>query len=154
MTGTPVTRGPGRPRKNPTPADPAWTPAPARGTLATLHRNNIPHSEPLLDPRRTSRKKGRINLKAVAEVLEARGLDPAEEILDIYESGALEPDVAARVMLTMMEYVHAKKKSVEISGPDGGPIRMEQMSDAALMRIASQALVPDVTDVEVKEMLS
>lgn len=85
---------------------------------------NKPHArEPYLSYRRSSRMPGRINLKAVAEVLQERGLDPTEAIIDILrpvdEQGnpvpsRLDPDVQARILNELLQYTQPKLKSVEI----------------------------------------
>jgi len=79
---------------------------------------------PLIDPRRSTGKRlGRINLRAVAEVLAERGLDPTEAIVNILqpvgEDGMplpckLEPDVQARILNELLQYTQPKLKSVEI----------------------------------------
>jgi len=159
MTTAPVKRGPGRPRK--TESDKPSFGGQSDGVRSTsgwlANRANPP--APLIDPRRAGRKG--INLKAVSEILIERGLDPVAEIVRIYQTEQLDPDVRIRVMSTLMEYVHAKRKSVEITGAEGGAIKVESMSNDVLAAIAAQALantvdeltLDDVTDVEVKEML-
>lgn len=107
-------------------------------------------------PHRTDRTGKKLNLKAVAEILVEEGLDPTRELVRIIKKeGALDPEVRARLLTTLMEYVHPKKKSVEITGAEGGPIVLEHVSDALLLKIATQGEVIDadaeeVTDVEVK----
>jgi hypothetical protein len=123
------------------------------GSMARIQAENKAAPTKLyIDPKRTasgaSARAGKMNLKAVAEVLMEQGLDPTVEIVKILKAGTLEADVQARVLMTLMEFVHAKKKSVEISGADGGAIQIEHVSDAALMKIAMQALPnADVIDV-------
>lgn len=57
-----------------------------------------------------------INLRAVAEVLESYGLDPTVEFAKVLQiEGALEPEVRARMLLEIMQYVHPKLKSVELT---------------------------------------
>lgn len=77
--------------------------------------------------------RGRINLKAVAEVLQERGLDPTSEIVDVLEAKrivkvfdkalgmeveveepVLDPDTRARINLELLQYVQPKLKSIEV----------------------------------------
>lgn len=123
------------------------------GTMQRIHKENAPEPEKLYLPGgRTSARQGnnRINLKAVAEVLAEKGLDPTVALVDIIQSGTLPPDIQARVLGTLMEYVHSKKKSVEITGADGGAIQVENVTDDVLMRIAMKAIPEEITDVDDK----
>lgn len=133
--------------------DPPESKSSVVGTMDWLHTNNKPQPDRVyVDQRHSARKSGRINLKAVADVLSEHGLDPTVALVSIIRSGKLDVDVEARLLTTLLEYTQAKKKSVEITGAAGGPIQMENVSDALLWRIAQQALpeVEDVTDVEPK----
>lgn len=78
----------------------------------------------VIDPARTSRTPGRINLKAVAEVLSERGLDPTEEIIKLLMPrfsadgspmpDVLDADVKARMWNELLQYTQPKLKSVEV----------------------------------------
>lgn len=119
-----------------------------RGTMNRLHQMNAPQPVKLyLDPKRTA-KRGGFNIRAVVDVLLEQGLDPTEELVKILKAGTLPPEIQVRTLASLMEYVHSKKKSVEITGEGGGPVQLEHVSDAALMRIAAQAL-PDADIVDV-----
>jgi hypothetical protein len=71
---------------------------------------------------RSSRTPGRINLRAVAEVLAARGLDPTEELVDIVDAvddrgrPILDPEVRARILNELLQYTQPKLKSIEVRG--------------------------------------
>ena len=131
------------------------TDEPYRGFTSTFHKSKrkLTDKGPKGDPNkhlpqnRSSKRKDKINLRAVGEVLAARGLDPTDRLVDIIESGSLEPDVESRTLLTLLEYVQPKRKSVEVSGTVG-IVRPEQLSDADLLKIAMQAAAEDATDVE------
>lgn len=75
---------------------------------------------PLLPANRTNRRGARINLKAVGEVLAARGLDPTEELIDILDAvddkgrPVLDADVRARILNELLQYTQPKLKSVEV----------------------------------------
>ena len=78
-----------------------------------------------VDPKRTARRPGRINLKSVAEVLEARGMDPTEALVNILQpmdeegnalSCRLPPDIQARILNELLQYTQPKLKSIEIRG--------------------------------------
>lgn len=120
------------------------------GTLYTLSKNAPAVEKLYLAENKSARRPARINLKAVAEVLAEHGLDPTVEIIKILKSGTLDPDVQVRVLGTLQEYVHAKRKSIEVTGADGGPIQMEHLTDATLAKIAMQAV--DVIDVEATDV--
>jgi hypothetical protein len=77
-----------------------------------------------IDPKRASRTPGRINLKAVAEVLAERGMDPTVEMLKLLVPGedetgkplpaVLDADVRARIWNELLQYTQPKLKSVEV----------------------------------------
>lgn len=104
----------------------------------------------LLQPKRKSQvvRRKTINLRAVAEVLEQEGLDPTVEIVRVLKDADadLSPDLRLKTLSTLLEYTQSKKKSLEISGVNGGPIKLEAMSSAELMKIAMAP--PEVIDVE------
>lgn len=121
------------------------------GTMHRIFKENAPPTEHLFLPENRSaatKNNTKINLKAVAEVLAEKGLDPVSALVDIVKSGKLDLEVQVRVLSTLTEYVHSKKKSVEITGADGGAIQVENVSDDVLLKIAMQALPQaDVIDV-------
>lgn len=121
------------------------------GSLARIAKENSAPPEHLYLPENKSgatKRNSKINLKAVAEVLADKGLDPTVALVEIIQSGKLDPEVQVRVLSTLLEYVHSKKKSVEITGADGGAIQVEHVSDDVLLKIAMQALPQaDVVDV-------
>lgn len=80
---------------------------------------------PIIPNRNRSRKPVGINLRKVAEVLSEEGLDPTVEIVRILRSGELDPDVAARVQLELLQYCQPKLKAIEVTGKDGGPLQGE-----------------------------
>lgn len=120
---------------------------PLHSITGIIASRNRPVESLYISQARTSKVPNRINLKAVAEVLAENGLDPTVELVKVIQSGDLDPEVKARVLGTLMEYVHSKKKSVEITGADGGAIQVENVSDDVLLRIAMQAVPADVIDV-------
>lgn len=105
----------------------------------------------LMQPKRRNiqSSKRRIQLGKVAEVLEMYGLDPTVEIIRTLKDpkSNLSAELRLRTYTQLMEYVHAKKKSVELTGKDGGPIRLETATKEELLRIATQE---DVVDVEAR----
>lgn len=123
----------------------------AQDEFKELHRPEKTDSNrvPLARSHVTARY-GKINLRAVAEVLESKGLDPTVEIVRILQDPAsnLSVDLKLKTLSTLMEYTHSKKKSVEITGADGGAIKVEQASADVLMRIAMSAMDADVLDVD------
>ena len=97
-----------------------------QGTLGRMVTAATPVKPKLhVSPQRTLvGKPGRINLKAVAEVLAERGLDPTAEIIKILApvddatgertTSQLDPDVQARTWNELLQYTQPKLKSVEI----------------------------------------
>lgn len=96
-------------------------------TLQMIHDRNkstAKKQKNLIDPKRSTKGRGRINLKAVAEVLAERGLDPTEAIVAILQPvdpdtgeslpSKLELDVQARILNELLQYTQPKLKSVEI----------------------------------------
>jgi hypothetical protein len=95
--------------------------------LAGVKDGKTPH----LPKNRSLQGRGRINLKAVAEVLAARGLDPTEALVDILyptdDEGKdipcrLPADVQARVLNELLQYTQPKLKSIEIKGRIGAAV--------------------------------
>lgn len=110
--------------------------------------------KPLIDPARSMRA-GKINLKAVAEVLSERGLDPTEEIAKILEARfpdtvdrdtlevvpgryVLDAETRAKILADLLQYCQPKLKSVEISGAVG--IARLDITDEQARRLASEFL--------------
>lgn len=127
----------------------ARTPASLATPLGRLVHDATPKKiKPYIKPEATgySKSRGRLNLRAVAEVLAEHGLDPTVELVKIIESDKLDPEVRAKLLTTLLEYVHPKKKSVEITGGEGGPIQVENVSDRVLLQIAMGAVVLEEGD--------
>lgn len=85
-----------------------------------------------LNRNRSLKKSAKINLKAVAEVLQSYDLDPTEEVIKLIQAGKLEPDLCARLYMDLLEYVQPKLARTELTGKDGGALTVEIMrfSDA------------------------
>jgi hypothetical protein len=63
-----------------------------------------------------SLKKGeKLNLRRLAEVLRDEDFDLPAELVRVLRGGDLDDDVKARLMLSMLEYVEPKLKSVEVT---------------------------------------
>ena len=107
--------------------------------------NRVPYSRSAY-----AKRKGKVNIRAVAEVLEDSGLDPTVEIIRILKDpeSDLSPELRLKTYSSLMEYVHSKKRSVEVSGTDGGAIRIANASNDMLLKIAMQ----DVVDVEATDV--
>lgn len=120
-----------------------------RGTLGVMADRRIPKVRgERISKQRTgpAKRDGRLNLRAVAEVLADAGLDPTTELVKIIKSNKLDLDVQAKLLTTLMEYVHPKKKSVEITGHEGGPVQIEHVPDNVLVQIAMQGLAAEVIE--------
>lgn len=125
------------------------------GSMDKLQRDRVgtamkTHSDP-----KRSMVGGKINLKMVAEVLVAHGMDPTEEIVKILRptdpvtgkrtnaEGKLIPsllpaEVQARILGDLLQYCQPKLKSVEISGSVG--IERLDITDEQARRIAAEFL--------------
>ncbi len=65
--------------------------------------------------------------KRVAEMCEQMNLNPTQEIIKIIQDAATAPDVRARLLQDLQQYVAPKLKSIEVSGSlddDGRPIEI------------------------------
>ena len=84
--------------------------------LATPHdlQNGGLRSGDTYIKKRSSKKEGRINLRAVAEVLTEEGLDPASELIRIIRSGTLDAKTQASVLNELLQYTQPKLKAVEV----------------------------------------
>lgn len=102
----------------------------------------------LISPSRTSRTPGRINLKAVAEVLQEAGYDPTAEILKLLTPqfdaegkplpDKLDADVKARMWNELLQYTQPKLKSIEVKSK--GAVAVFDVSDEQAKRLAQEFL--------------
>ena len=76
-------------------------------------------SPPGTEDKRKANKK--INLRSVAEVLQARGLEPIAAICDVLPE--LDPAMKARTLLSLAEFVHPKLGRVEVAGDQDNPVQ-------------------------------
>lgn len=90
-----------------------------KGNTLKVSATDLAESAPQVDGRACS-KKGGINLRKVAEVLEEYGMDPTVEIVKVLPE--LDDALKAKVMLELLQYTQPKLRSVEVSGKNGGPI--------------------------------
>ena len=77
--------------------------------------------------RRGGRGKGTPNKKtqAVAEVLGELGLDPIKQMAQIAMDERVEVSIRVQVLKELCQYIAPKRKAVEITGEDGGPLELE-----------------------------
>ena len=77
--------------------------------------------------RRGGRCKGTPNKKtlAVAEVLGELGLDPIKQMGQIAMDERVEVSIRVQVLKELCQYIAPKRKAVEITGEDGGPLALE-----------------------------
>lgn len=133
----------------------------AYGTAGKMADSATPSKKkPHLPASRTANRPGRINLKAVAEVLAARGLDPTEEIINLLlppvdgngqpvpgrdgkpMGSALEPDVRARIWNELLQYTQPKLKSVDVKVK--GAIATFNVSPEQARKIAEEYLRSEI----------
>jgi hypothetical protein len=103
--------------------------------------------KPHLPQNRSAKKPGRINLRAVSEVLQDRGLDPTEELVNIIapldengepKASELDAEVRARILNELLQYTQPKLKSVEIRAKVVGT--SFDVNDEQARRIAEEFL--------------
>ena len=77
--------------------------------------------------RRGGRCKGTPNKKtmAVAELLGELGLDPIKQMGQIAMDEHVEVSIRVQVLKELCQYIAPKRKAVEITGEDGGPLELE-----------------------------
>lgn len=124
-----------------------------KGSFGGIHENNTDNGSghnKHIDENRSSKRPGRINLRAVAEVLSERGLDPTDEIVTILEARddkgryMLDADTRARIQLELLQYVQPKLKSIEIKGKLA--TTTFDVNDEQAMRIAQEFLKASIDE--------
>ncbi|HKF93854.1 MAG TPA: hypothetical protein VKB96_04485, partial [Gammaproteobacteria bacterium] len=92
--------------------------------------------------RRGGRQKGTPNKRtiAVAEKLEALGCDPIKQIGQIAMDERVEVSVRVQVLKELCQYIAPKRKAMEVTGEDGGPIMGELTLSAWLEPVNGQSL--------------
>lgn len=103
--------------------------------MTALSHYRLPYSYlGLQSGKKYSRKQGKgwgkFDLKSVIEVLEEHGLDPIEEIVKVLEKGEIKDEISVRAWLELANYVHPKKKAVELTGDGGGPLMVSVVNYA------------------------
>jgi len=102
---------------------------PAAPTSRSVVR--IAESAPRLGVEKRSKTDGdvRVNLRAVAEVCIAAGLNPAEKIVEALEGNELDAALKARVNLELLSYLQPKLKAVEVRVEDNRDLSEEQIDE-------------------------
>lgn len=95
-------------------------------------------------PKWGGKKKGyrSITLKStVREILQERGHDPVNALIDIAEDPNSSPELKAHVEAKLTRFVYPELRSTEIVGPNGGPLQHAFTSPRELLaaRIAGIA---------------
>lgn len=94
--------------------------------------------------RRGGRKKGVPNKKTqdVAEKIQKLGCDPIEGMINVANLALQEKDLAlaGNMYKELAQYIAPKRKAVEITGDDGGPIKFEPIG---IVGVAPDALDAD-----------
>ena len=91
-------------------------------------------------PKAGGRQKGTPNKKTVAllEMWDELKYDPAHALNVLLPE--LEPKQQADIHLKLMEYKYPKRKAVEISGPDSGPLDVSSSDTKELVKELVQTL--------------
>lgn len=129
----------------------------AYGTAGKMADRATPKvSKQRIGPDRSAKAPGRINLRAVAEVLASKGLDPTEEILKLMEPPthpdgspvmgqdgkpmrpALDADVRARLWNELLQYTQPKLRSVDVKVK--GAVGTFDVNDEQARKIAEEYL--------------
>lgn len=63
----------------------------------------------------------------VADKLAEIGFDPIMRMIDIANQEGCPPAIASRICAEVAQYVHAKRRSLEISGRDGEAIQIKRV---------------------------
>jgi hypothetical protein len=94
--------------------------------------------------RRGGRQKGTPNKKtiAVAEKLAALGCDPIKQMGQIAMDERVEISVRVQVLKELCQHVAPKRKAMEVTGEDGGPVKTELTVREWLESINGQSLGP------------
>lgn len=66
----------------------------------------------------------RFNIERLSDLCDRYGIDPAEVAVRGLQTGDLSDKERMDIALKLMEYTYAKRKSVEVSGEDGGPVEL------------------------------
>ena len=84
----------------------------------------------------------------VMERLEALGCDPLEGLARIAADPTTETALRARVYADLLPYLYPKRKAVEVSGPGGGAIKIddEQMSERVMRKLLGPGYAADGAD--------
>lgn len=64
------------------------------------------------------------SFERLVEVCEKRGFDPLEVVVSGCMSMGLDEKSRVEWSLKVMEYLYAKRKAVEVTGEDGGPVEV------------------------------
>lgn len=113
----------------------------------------VPDKNRHISPHMTMHKPNRINLKRVAEVLESRGMDPTEELVNILRPvdkdgnavpSKLPADIQARILNELLQYTQPKLKSIEIKGRLG--VAGFNPTDAQARAMAEEFLLGQVAE--------
>jgi hypothetical protein len=78
-------------------------------------------------PQGSGRKAGTPNKKTelLLDIFEAKEYCPAEKAIELLISGKIDPEKELDAHLKLMEFKFPKRKAVEHSGPNDGPLETE-----------------------------
>lgn len=115
---------------------------PALATNAMFDDVQTEQTNARRQPAKSRSKRGRgINLRMVAEVLEAEGFDPTLAVIKVLrKKGAVDDKTRAMIALEILQYIHPKKKAIEHSG------KLELTADQVELRLRAlmeKASAPD-----------
>jgi hypothetical protein len=65
--------------------------------------------------------------REVSERLEALGVDPIEGLTRLAADPKNSPELRAKVLSELMEYLYSKKRSLELTGSQGGPLLIKRL---------------------------
>ena len=73
-----------------------------------------------------NKNSGRKNIQntTVREICIKFGFDPIEELIKLRKSKDISIELQAKIANDLLPYIYPKLSSVQVSGPDGGPVEL------------------------------
>jgi hypothetical protein len=94
----------------------------ARETLTNVSMGTKPPKH--MRTRGNGKPGQKFNIDRLSDLCSKYGVDPAEVAVRGLTVGELSDKERMDVALRLMKYMYAERKSVEVSGEDGGPVEM------------------------------
>lgn len=82
----------------------------------------MPFAPGSMKPPNSGRKKSPDSRRTVQEILRQIKCDPIEGMAQIAMDKNQHPSLRGKMFAELAQYLHPKRRAVELSGPDGGPV--------------------------------